>query len=117
MTWHQVCKVNAVEFQNSLQIARATKGAEHTLKQHVIINCMKKHKKALARANTAPPFVIPTGSTTELADMMQVWTLNESACPPVVRQLPDRTLHLHNVDFYIWLRKILPKEDNKAIKI
>ena len=29
--WHQVCDINTVEFQNTLQIARATKGAEHTL--------------------------------------------------------------------------------------
>ena len=47
---------------------------------------------------------------------MQVWTLNESTCPPAVRQLPDHTLHLHDVDFYIWL-KILPKEDSKVFKL
>ena len=78
---------------------------------------MNKHEKALAHANTTPPFVIPTGITKELADVMQVWTLNESACPPVVRQLPDHTRHLHNVDFYIWLRKISLKEDSKVFKL
>ena len=36
--WHQVCDVNAVKFQNALQIARAKKGAECTLEQHVTIN-------------------------------------------------------------------------------
>ena len=56
------------------------KGAERTLEQHVIINRINKHEKALARANTTPPFVIPTGIAKELADTMQVWTLNESAC-------------------------------------
>ena len=75
------------------------KGAECTLEQHVIINRINKHEKALARANTTPPFVIPTGIAKELADAMQVWTLNESACPPAIRQLPDCTLHLHDVDF------------------
>ena len=90
---------------------------EHTLEQHAIINHMNKHNKALAHVNTTPPFVIPTGITKELADMMQVWTLNESVCPPAVKQFPDHTLHLHDVDFYICLRKILPKEDNKAFKL
>ena len=94
-----------------------TKGVECTLEQHVIINCINKHEKALVRDNTTPPFVIPTGIAKELADTMQVWTLNESACPPVIRQLPDRTLHLHNVDFYIWLKKISPKEDSKVFKL
>ena len=47
---------------------------------------------------------------------MQVWTLNESACPPVIRQLPDHPLHLHDVDFYIWLKKI-SKEDSKVFKL
>ena len=42
--------------------------------------------------------------------------INESACPPAIRQLPDRMLHLHDVDFYIWLRKISPKEGNKVFK-
>ena len=115
--WHQACNVNTVEFQNALQIARAIKGTECTLKQHVIINCMNKQEKALARANTTPPFVIPTGIAKELADAMQVWTLNESACPPAIRQLPDHTLHLHDVDFYIWLKKISPKEDSKVFKL
>ena len=48
---------------------------------------------------------------------MQVWTINESMCPPVIRQLPDQTLHLHDVDFYICLGKISPKEDNKVFKL
>ena len=85
--------MNAVEFQNTLQIARMTKGTECTLEQHAIINHMNKHEKALAHANTTPPFMIMTGIAQELADMMQVWSLNESACPPAVRQLPDHTLH------------------------
>ena len=93
------------------------KGAKCTLEQHVIINRMNKHEKALACANTTPLFVIPTGIAKELADTMQVWTINESVCPPAVRQLPDHTLHLHDVDFYIWLKKILPKEDSKAFKL
>ena len=114
-SWHQVC--DTVEFQNALQIARAIKGTECILEQHVIINHMNKHERALARANTTPPFMIPTSITKELADAMQVWTINESACPPAVRQLPDHTLHLHDVDFYIWLKKILPKEDSKIFKL
>ena len=61
--WHQVCNMNTVEFQNTLQIARVIKGAECTLEQHAIMNRMNKHEKALAHANTTPPFVIPTGIT------------------------------------------------------
>ena len=45
--WHQVCDVNAVEFQNALQIARVIKGAECTPEQHAIINRMNKYEKAL----------------------------------------------------------------------
>ena len=100
-----------------MQIARAIKGTECTLEKHVIINHMNKHEKALARANTTPPFTIPTDIAKELADTMQVWTINESVCPPMIRQLPDRILHLHAVDFYIWLRKILWKEDSKVFKL
>ena len=74
------------------------------------------NKKALAHANTIPPFVILTSIAKELADTMQVWTINESACPPAIRKLPDQTLHLPDVDFYISLRKILLTEDNKVFK-
>ena len=38
-------------------------------------------------------------------------------CPPVITQLPHQTLHLHDVDFYIWLRKISPKEDSRVFKL
>ena len=81
--------MNTVEFRNTLQIARVTKGTECALKQHAIINHMNKHKKALARTNPTPPFVIPTSIAKELADAMQVWMINKSTCPPVIRQLPD----------------------------
>ena len=47
---------------------------------------------------------------------MQVWILNDSACPPAVRQLPDGMLNLHDVDFYIWMKNILPKEDAAIFK-
>ena len=87
--WHQACDVNAVEFRNALQTATATKGAEHTLEQHAIINRMSKHEKALVCANMIPPFVILTSIAKELADAMQVWTINKFVCPPVIRQLPD----------------------------
>ena len=52
--WNQVCNVTAVEFQNTLQIARATKGADHTLEQHVSISCMNKHEKALVSGYNFP---------------------------------------------------------------
>ena len=80
----------------------------------MIVNHMMKHKRVQSSAKVIPSFVIPTGIVKELADMMQVWTLNESACLAVVRQLPD--LHLHDVDFYIWMRKISSKEDMKLFK-
>ena len=41
-----------------------------------------------------------------------------STCPPAFRQMqmPDHTLHLCNVDFSLWMRKISPKEDAKLFK-
>ena len=109
-----MCDITEVKFQNALQISRAIKGADHTFEQHVIIGHINKHEKAPVCANTILPFVIPTSITKELAVVMQVWTINESACPPVIRQLPDQTLHLHDVDFYIWLRKISAKKTAKS---
>ena len=55
--------------------------------------------------------MIQKGIIKEFVDIMQVWILNDSACPPAVRQLPDGMLNLHDVDFYIWMKNILPKED------
>ena len=47
---------------------------------------------------------------------MQAWILNESAYPPAMRQLSDGTLNLHDVDFYIWMKNISPKEDASVFK-
>ena len=52
----------------------------------------------------------------ELADMMQVWILNESSCVPVISQSSDGKLNLHDVDFYIWMKNIFTQEDAKIFK-
>ena len=60
--------------------------------------------------------MIQKGIMKELADIMQVWILNESACPSAVRKLPDSMLNLHDIDFYIWMKNISPKEDAAIFK-
>ena len=43
--------------------------------------------------------------------------MNEAACPPAVRQEPDNTLNLLDVDFWLWYRKVTPKGMACAFKI
>ena len=100
-------QISDPEFQKALQIARAVHPVNRTDKQHVIIACMTKHKKQQNCAKSIPPFMIQQGIVKDLADNMQAWILNESTCPPAVRQLPDGILNLLDVDFYIWMKKIL----------
>ena len=38
----------------------------------------------------------------ELTSMMQTWLMNKAACPLAVRQEPDNTLNLLNIDFWLW---------------
>ena len=108
--------MSELEFLKALQAARAVCPTEQMGKQHVIIACMTKHKKQQTHAKTTPPFTIQPGIVKELADTMQAWVLNESACPPAMRQLPDSNLNLHDVDFYVWIKNILPKEDAAVFK-
>ena len=56
----------------------------------------------LASMLVTAPFVIPPGIAKELTSMMQTWLMNEAACPPAVRQEPDNTLNLLDVDFWLW---------------
>ena len=49
--------------------------------------------------------------------MMQTWLMNEAACPPVVRQEPDNTLNLLDVDFWLWYQKATPKGMAHAFRI
>ena len=77
---------------------------------------MTKHVKQQNHAKATPPFTIQQGIVKELTDIMQAWILNEFTCPPAMRQLPDGTLNLHDVDFYIWMKKISPKEDAAVFK-
>ena len=48
---------------------------------------------------------------------MQTWLMNEAACPPVVRQEPDNTLNLLDVDFWLWYQKVMPKGMACAFRI
>ena len=61
--------------------------------------------------------MIPSGIAKELTSMMQTWLMNEAACPPAVRQDPDNTLNLLDVDFWLWYRKVMPKGMAHAFRI
>ena len=100
-TWQHTCSLESPEFKDALLIARAKKGTEHTPEEHMIISCSLKHEKAQARASRPTPFVIKPGIAKELTSMMQTWLINEAACPPAVRQEPDNTLNLLDVDFWL----------------
>ena len=43
--------------------------------------------------------------------------MNEAACPPAVRQEPDNTLNLLDVDFWLWYQKVTPKSMACAFRI
>ena len=105
------------EFKDALLIARAKKGTEHTPEEHMIILHALKHEKAQACASRPTPFVIPSGIAKELTSMMQTWLIDEAVCPPAVRQEPDNTLNLLDVDFWLWYQKVTPKGMACAFRI
>ena len=43
--------------------------------------------------------------------------MNEAACPPAIRQEPDNTLNLLDVDFWLWYQKVTPKGMACAFRI
>ena len=101
-TWQLTCSLESPEFKDTLQIARAKQGTERTPEEHTIISHALKHKKAQAHASRPALFVIPPGIAKELTSMMQTWLMNEAVCSPSVRQEPDNTLNLLDVDFWLW---------------
>ena len=98
-----MCSLKSPEFRDALLVAREKKGTDHTPEEHTIISHALKHEKAQACASRPTPFVIPSGIMKELTSMMQTWLMNEAACPPAVRQEPNNTLNLLEVDFWLWL--------------
>ena len=100
--WQHTCSLKSPEFKDALLIARAKKGTECTPEEHTIISRALKHEKAQAHASQPTLFVIPSGIAKELTSMMQTRLMNQAACPPVVRQEPDNTLNLLDVDFWLW---------------
>ena len=115
--WQHTCSLESPEFKEALLIARAKNGTEHTPEEYTIILRALKHEKAQAHAARPAPFVIPPGIMKELTSMIQTWLMNEAACPPTVRQEPDNTLNLLDVDFWLWYRKVTPKGMAHAFKI
>ena len=61
--------------------------------------------------------MILPGIVKELTSMMQTWLMKEAVCPPTVRQEPDNTLNLVDVDFWLWYQKVTPKGMACAFKI
>ena len=100
--WQHTCFLKSPEFKDALLIVRGKKGTEHTPEEHMIISCALKHEKAQAPASQPTPFMIQPGIAKELTSMMQTWLMNEAVCPSAVRQEPDNTLNLLDVDFWLW---------------
>ena len=107
--WQHTCSLESPEFKDALLIARAKKGSEHTPEEHMILSHALKYEKAQAHASKPTPFVIQPGITKELTSMMQTWLMNKVVCPPAVRQEPDNTLNLLDIDFWLWYQKVTPK--------
>ena len=115
--WQHMCSIESHGFKDTLLIARAKKGSERIPEQHMIILHALKHEKAQACASKPAPFMIPQGIMKELTSMMQTWLMNKAACPPAVRQEPDNTLNLLDIDFWLWYQKLTPKGRACAFKI
>ena len=65
-----MCSLKSPEFKDTLLVARAKKGSEHTPEEHTIILHALKQKKAQAHASQPAPFVILSGIVKELTSMM-----------------------------------------------
>ena len=117
ITWQHMCSLESPEVKDTLLIARAKKGSKCTPEEHTIISRALKHEKAQACASLPTPFVIPSGIMKELTSMMQTWLMNEAVCPPAVRQEPDNTSNLLDVDFWLWDQKVTPKGMACAFRI
>ena len=115
--WQHTCFLESPEFKDALLIARAKTETKCTPKEHMIILHALKHEKAQAHASQPTLFVIPSGIVKELTSMMQTWLMNKAACPPAVRQEPDNTLNLLDVDFWLWYQKVTPKGMAHAFRI
>ena len=118
-TWAggNTCSLNSPEFKDTLLIAGAKKGSEHNPEEHTILSCAQKHKKAQAHALKPALFVIQLGIVKELTSMMWTWLMNKAVCLPAVRQEPDNTLNLLDIDFWLWYWKVTPKAMAHAFKI
>ena len=103
--WQHTCSLESPEFKDTLLIARAKKGTKRTPEEHTIISRALKHEKAQACASQPALFVIPPGTAKELTSIMQTWLMNEAAYPPAVRQEPDNTLNLLDIDFWLWYQR------------
>ena len=115
--WQHTCSIKSPEFKDALLIARAKKGSKHTPEEHTILSRALKHEKAQAHASKPAPFLIQSGIMKVLTSMMQTWLMNEAACPPAVRQEPDNTLNLLDIDFWLWYQKVTPKGMACAFKM
>ena len=99
--WQHTCSIKSPEFKDTLLIARAKKESELASEEYIILLHALKHEKAQPHASKPTPFMIQPDIAKELTSMMQTWLMNEVACPPAIRQEPDNTLNLLDVDFWL----------------
>ena len=103
--WFDVCDLQSSNFLVLVKEARHTLRDQLTHPIHAALRRATQHSWA---TNVSLIMILPS-TPVDTQPMLRSWQLNPHGVPPAVRQEDDGTMHLLNVDVWMWVQAIAPK--------
>ena len=110
--WFDVCNLQSSNF------FALVKEVRHTLRDQ-LTHPMRTTLRRIAsssRANNVSLITILPTTPVDTQPLLRGWQLNPDGVPPTVRQEDDRTMHLLDIDIWMWVQAIAPKTATPAFQ-
>ena len=103
--WFDVCDMQSSNFLTLVKEARRTPCDQLTHPMCVTLQCVTQH----SQATNVSLIIILLSTPVDTQPMLRGWQLNPHRVPPAICQEDDGTMHLLDVDVWMWVQVIAPK--------
>ena len=103
--WFDICNMQSSNFLALVKEARRTLRDQLTHLMHAALRCVTQHSQA---TNVSLITILPS-TPVDTQPMLRGWQLNPHGVPPAIHQEDDSTMHLLDVDVWMWVQAISPK--------
>ena len=105
--WFRTCSLDNEEFKSLVEKARKTKAIDRTTSMKVALS----RCNGGAKDSRPEVFVVENTTSEDMKAQLREWLHNPEGLPPAIREEEDGTLNISDVDVWMWVRSMQPKNN------